>query len=130
MRAALISAIAAVALLGTPVLAKPNDTQEAKLAKALAGRAAGKPVDCIQLRDIDSSQVFDQTAVLYKMRGGDYYLNRPKGAQSLHSTSVLVTDTHTSQLCDVDIVRLVEQGTGMGAGVLSLDEFVPYPRPR
>ncbi len=129
MRAALIPAIVA-ALLGTAVLAKPNDSQEAKLDKALAGRVAGKPVDCIQLRDIDSSQIFDQTAVLYKMRGGDYYLNRPKGAQSLHWTSILVTDTHTSQLCDIDIVRLVEQGTRMDAGFLNLDKFVPYPRPR
>ena len=39
---------------------------EARLAKALEGRVAGKPVDCIPQYRIQSSEIFERTAILYK----------------------------------------------------------------
>ena len=99
MRPALIAAIAALTVAAAPAFAKPRLSQEDQLTKALAGRVPGPPVDCIQQRDIDSTRIFDRTAVLYEMRGGTYYLNRPKGgAESLNWDKILVTDTHSSQL--------------------------------
>jgi len=104
--------------------------QEARLSKALAGRVPGKPVSCIPLHRIQSSQIFDRTAILYKV-GTTYYVNRPaSGANFLDRDDVMVTDTRTPNLCNVDIVRLLDQGTRMQSGSVGLGEFVPYTKPK
>ena len=84
---------------------------EARLAKMLDGRVAGKPVDCIPQYRIQSSEIFEKTAILYKA-GSTWYLNRPvSGRNFLHRDDILLTDTHSSDLCSVDIVRLIDQGS-------------------
>ncbi len=131
MRPVLLAAVAALAVAAAPAIAKSRLSQEDQLAKALAGRVAGTPVDCIQQRDIYSSRIFDRTAVLYQMRGGIYYLNRPRGgAESLNWDKILVTDTHSSQLCSIDVVKLYDRGARMQTGFLNLDKFVPYTKPQ
>lgn len=99
---------------------------EARLAKALEGRVAGKPVDCIQQYRIESSQIFEKTAILYKS-GRTWYVNRPaSGGNFLSRGDVLVTDTHSPNLCSVDIVRLLDSGSHFPSGSLGLGKFVPY----
>jgi len=103
---------------------------ETRIAKLLEGRVAGKPVDCIPLRQIDSSQIFEKTAILYKV-GGIWYLNRPEsGASFLDRDDVLLTDTHSPNLCRIDIVRLLDSGTHFPSGTLGLGKFVPYTKPK
>jgi len=104
--------------------------QEARLSKALTGRVPGKSVTCIPLHRIQSTQIFDRTAILYKV-GTTYYVNRPaSGANFLHRDDVMVTDTRSPNLCNVDIVRLLDQGTRMESGSIGLGEFVPYTKPK
>jgi hypothetical protein len=43
---------------------------------------------------------------------------------------VLVTDTHSSQLCSIDIVRLYDPMARMQTGFVGLGDFVPYSKPR
>jgi len=120
---------ALLAGLAMPASAAPRDG-EAELAKATAGRTAGNPVDCITLRNIRSSRIIDKTAIVYEMNNGLIYVNRPKtGAEMLDWTDVMVTDTRTSQLCSIDVVRLFDTGIRMPTGWVGLGEFVPYPRP-
>lgn len=58
------------------------------------------------------------------------YVNRPvNGASSLRRNLVLVTKTFSTQLCNVDIVRLRDQGSNFEAGFVSLGKFVPYVKP-
>ena len=103
---------------------------EARLAKALDGRVAGKPVNCIPLHQIDSSQIFERTAILYTV-GSTLYVNRPRsGADSLDRNDVLLTDTHSSDLCSIDIVRLLDSSMLFPTGTLGLGEFVPYTKPK
>jgi hypothetical protein len=103
---------------------------EARLARALDGRIAGRPVDCLNLRDIRSSQIIDRTAILYETNGGTLYLNRPDAGQnSLSRGDVLVTDTHSHQLCSIDVVRLYDTSSRMQTGVVFLGDFVPYRKP-
>ena len=100
---------------------------EAKLAQALEGRVAGKPVDCLYLPNIRSSRIIDRTAIVYETTGGTLYVNRPEsGRQSLRRDDVMVTDTHSSQLCNIDIVRLFDTGSRMQTGFVALGDFVPY----
>ena len=103
---------------------------EARIAKALEGRVAGKPVDCIPQYRIQSSEIFEKTAILYKA-GSTWYLNRPvSGSNFLQSDDVLLTDTHSSDLCSIDIVRLLDPGTHFPSGSLGLGQFVPYTKPK
>lgn len=102
---------------------------EAQLAKAVAGRIAGEPVRCIRLRDIRSTQIIDRTAIVYTV-GSTVYVNSPAGAAFLRRDAVLVTDTHSSELCDIDTVKLLDPGTRMLLGSVGLSTFVPYTKPK
>lgn len=125
----LLACLAATALIATAVQAAPVNTAEERLAKALDGRVAGEPVDCIYQHEIRSSRIFDRTAILYELNNGTYYLNRPEGgAQSLSRGDVLVTDTHSPRLCSIDIVKLYDNSHWMQSGVVSLGKFVPYKK--
>jgi hypothetical protein len=124
-----LASLTALSLAATAAQAAPRQTGEEKLAKALEGREAGKPVDCIYQRDIRSSRIYDRTAILYELNNGTYYLNRPDaGAQSLSWGDVLVTDTHSDRLCSIDVVKLYDTHPWMQNGFVNLGKFVPYKK--
>lgn len=130
IRNSLLGATLLACVAAMPALAAQRDG-EAELAKAVAGRTAGAPVDCIMLRNIRSTRIIDRTAIVYEMTNGLFYVNRPKsGAESLDQNVVLVTDTRTPQLCSIDIVQLLDRSMLMQNGWVGLGDFVPYARPR
>jgi hypothetical protein len=97
------------------------------LAAALKGRMPGKPVDCITIRLIRSVQVIDRIGILYETLDGTRYLNRPEsGANRLDSADVVVADTHTPELCDIDSVKMKDGLDGHLRGVVALGKFVPF----
>ena len=126
------SAALAAALIAGPAIAESariNEAGEAKIATALAGRTPGAPVHCIYQRDIRSSQIIDRTAILYELNNGTIYLNRPSGAEFLESNDALVTRSYSDELCNVDIVRLLDTTTRFEMGSVGLGDFIPYPKP-
>ena len=128
MRILKVLAASAMILTGTGSVLAASQSGEAKLSRMLEGRVAGKPVDCIYLPRIRSTQVISRTAIVYDA-GSTIYVNRPEGgARSLSSGDVLVIKPHGSQLCDVDIVRVLDQGTHFPRGFVSLGDFVPYTK--
>ncbi|QXQ05088.1 hypothetical protein KX816_12430 [Sphingosinicellaceae bacterium] len=130
MRPFLPLAVAAFTLAAGAGHAAPRLSPEAQIAKALVGRVAGKPTDCILQRNIRSTQIIGGTAILYEMNGGVIYLNRvASGGSFLHSDLALVTDTHSPQLCSIDIVRLYDTLSRFERGTVGLGPFVPYTKP-
>ena len=125
----LLSLMGAI-LMATPLPAQAARVdQEARIAKALAGRVPGKPVSCIPQYTVQSSEIFDGTAILYKA-GSTWYLNRPEiGKEFLRRDYMMVTNTHSSDLCSIDIVRLVDNASHFPVGSLGLGKFVPYRKP-
>ena len=119
-------AAALVALAAGPAVARHEDPA-AELARITAGRVAGKPVDCINLRQAGSSPIIDGTAIVYTV-GSTLYVNRPEGAKTLRSDDILFTKTYSSDLCRMDSVKLLDRGDRMMRGFVSLNEFVPYKR--
>ncbi len=95
--------------------------------QALAGRSAGKPISCIQQQLIDSSQIFDSGAILYRMKGGPDYLNDPH-CPSLKQDRSIASRTPSTSLCSGDILHVFEPVSGMDYGSCPLNEFVPYAR--
>lgn len=132
MKAMFIPAVVTAAILGQPASAAApaaNPKGEAKLAAALQGMTAGPPVNCIDLQRIQSTEIVDGTAIVYRMDSRKLYVNRPvNGAASLRRNLILITKTPSTQLCNVDIVRLRDQGSSFSAGFVSLGKFTPYEK--
>jgi hypothetical protein len=130
MRSYFLPLLALIAAAAPAEAAGGKADPEAVLARALEGRVAGEPVDCINLRNIRSSQIIDDTAILYDA-GGTLYVNRPRGgAESLDRFDVLVTKSFSSQLCSIDVVHLYDPVARFETGFVFLGEFVPYRKPR
>jgi hypothetical protein len=114
------------ALLAAPAMAgKQRMTGEEELAKVLAGRVAGEPEKCLPYAANSSMKVIDKTAIVYG-RGKTVWVNRPTNARSLDDDDILVRKSHTAQVCNLDIVQLVDRGSRMYSGTIGLNEFVPY----
>ena len=127
MRIALVLCLAALAV--APAAAKRDDP-ETQLAKALAGRTAGKPTDCItQLRSNDSTTI-PGVGIIYQI-GSTRYLNRFEGGcPILRQDTGIITRTPTSQLCRGDIVQVRDFVVGITYGSCSFGQFTPYEKGR
>ena len=122
----------AAILIGTALAAAPAAAErlspEAELARALEGRVAGEPVDCIDLQRVRSSRVIPGAAIIWDS-GNVVYVNRPdSGADSLNRWDSMLTRTMTGRLCSVDTVTMVDAPSRMMTGIVMLGEFVPYRR--
>ena len=127
MRKTIAAVFAAATVLSLSVAAdaRPKITPEAKLAKMLDGRVAGKPQDCIFMPSIRGTRIVDNTAIVYDA-GRTLWVNRPRsGAESLDDDDILVTRLHSSSLCSIDIVELRDRYGHFYNGFVGLGEFVP-----
>jgi hypothetical protein len=115
--------LAGFAFVAAPAVAGPRADPETRLARAVDGRIAGEPVDCISLHTVRSSRVIDA--------GHTIYVNRPRaGAEALDSYDTLVTRTHGSRLCSIDRVEMLDGSTYRIRQPIFLGEFIPYRRAR
>lgn len=122
----ILSALAALAI-AVPAAAG-SITPEAELEKALRGRVAGKPVNCLPLSVVSSTRVIDRTAILYGS-GRTIYVNRPRGgAERLREDDILVTRNYGAQICQPEVVNLIDRASRGLRGFVQLGEFVPYRR--
>jgi hypothetical protein len=117
----LILGLATVAIATTAGAFGPAERR----AKALAAyEPAGAAVNCINIRQIDSTKVLANNVIDFKMRGGKVYRNTlPYSCPSLMSEDRFSYKTSLSQLCSVDIVRVLhnyggglQEGAGCGLG--------------
>jgi hypothetical protein len=87
-------------------------------------RAVGEPVNCVNIRNIRSTNIVDNSTIDFKMAGGKIYRNSlPYSCPSLKSEDRFSYRTSLSQLCNVDIVRVLhsyggnlQEGAGCGLG--------------
>jgi hypothetical protein len=128
MRKLLPLAIAAIAIAAGPASSAERSDPEAQLQRAIQGRVAGPPVDCVDLHSVRSTQIIPRTAIVYDA-GSVIYVNRPRnGREELNRWDTLVTRLDSTRLCSVDTVRLVDPSTRTLTGIVFLGEFVPYRR--
>lgn len=101
----------------------------AKVARALAGRTASKPQSCISLREARSSQIVDETAIIYEISRKRWMVNFPEGGcAALRPNRAIVTRTPSTQLCRGDIATIIDPPTPIDYGSCGLGDFVPYTR--
>lgn len=104
---------------------------QAELDKALAGRVAGTPVNCLPSYRASDMQIIDDWTILFK-DGSTIYLQNPRGGCPGigNRRNILVTRLHgTTQLCSGDINHLVDPVSGIGGGACVFSQFVPYAKP-
>ncbi len=129
MRDRIYFGIGVLLLSTTAAHAAPRLHPEQQLARILQGRVAGKPVDCVNLQNVRSTQIIDGTAIIYDA-GSTVYVNRPRHAQSLDHWDTLVTNLHSSRLCSIDVVQLYDASSRAWTGSVFLSDFIPYKRVR
>ena len=126
----LISLIAGgMMLASTPALASSPQGEE-ELERALAGRVAGEPVQCINMFQSSSSRIIDRTAIIFRV-GSTLYVNRPRvGAESLDRSDALFSRRFgsASRLCNDETMRVIDPVSGIMNGIVFLGDFVPYRR--
>ncbi|MEC3911094.1 hypothetical protein U5A82_11620 [Sphingobium sp. CR2-8] len=118
-RFALYAAFAGIAL---PALAK--DKPDPYVAK-------GKPVDCIQIGSIRSTDVRDDRTIDFIMNGKKAYRNiLPNSCPSLGFEKRFLYKTSLSQLCSVDIITVLwNGGPGLQPGAsCGLGKFQPIEK--
>ena len=101
------------------------------LDRALAGRVAGKPLNCIPNYRATDMQIIDDYTIIFK-DGRTVYLQMPDhGCPGIanHSNVLVNRPMGTSQLCSGDINHLIDPSTGMAGGSCVFRDFVPYSRP-
>jgi hypothetical protein len=103
---------------------------EAALAKTLAGRTAGKPVQCLSLQQVQGTQIYDGTAIVYRAGRDTLYVNRTQDARFLRDDDIPVVRVYGSQVCRLDTIRLLDRSTRFERGLAILGDFVPYAKPK
>ena len=122
-------ALSALALGGvTAAEAKERKSGDEKLAELIDGRVAGDPKSCISTLRSDGLRVIDNTAIVYEA-GDTVWVNRTAHPEDLDRNDVLVINRFSgSQLCKLDQVTTIDQGSGFFTGVVFLQDFVPYTK--
>jgi hypothetical protein len=131
LRFPLLIAAGAVALLGSASAQQIPRSAKAQqeLTKALAGRVAGAPVDCINdFRSQVRMTVIDDHTLLFRNHGVVYVQNPPGGCANIsNKTNALTTRrSSTNQLCAGDINQVVQPSSGIFRGSCAFGPFVPY----
>ena len=124
----LILAGAALALTGTSAaFARSAEANEARLARMLEGRTAGKPVSCISAILSNRIQVIEHVGIVYDA-GNTIYVARPTNPDSLGRNDIVVVNRFGGQICNTDVIRTVDRYQGFTTGAVFLDHFVPYTK--
>lgn len=107
----------------------PGTRSAAALEKKLAGRIAGEPRRCLPTWDAQIMNVHDGV-VLFRRNSRVIYKNDMDGCRILREDDILQTWLFgTSQLCDGDIVQIIDRTSRFGKGACVFGPFVPYSRP-
>jgi hypothetical protein len=129
MKSAILTALT-ITLFGTSVAAADAPARtagETALQRALDGRTAGKPLDCLKLRKL-SSRIIDGTAVVFES-SGTLFVNRPvAGAETLSASKALMVNSLNGEICRGEAIHLFDSSSRVETGVIFLGEFVPYRR--
>lgn len=87
--------------------------------ESLAADLFGESRNCVNVRRISRTDVLDDRSILFYMYGSEIYLNKlPHRCSGLRMADAFSYDVRTSQLCDIDMIRVVRTfGGGLSPGI-------------
>lgn len=115
-----------VLLAGLAGAAAPAATRD----DPLAGRVAGKPVDCVDQSRLGGPDIVDSRTILYRQSLKRIWRNDLSAAcPNLRPMTTLIIDVYGSQLCDGDRFRAREPNSIIPGPYCRLGKFTPYDLP-
>jgi hypothetical protein len=125
-------ALTAALLLGACATPQQQAATEAKrdqeLAQVLAGRAPGKPENCIPTGFIDGPQVVGDS-LIYRQTGKRLWRSQVRDrCPFLRDDQIVVSILYGAQVCRNDRFRLVDRGSPIASADCTFGEFVPYDK--
>ncbi len=105
-----------------------QERADRELADALKGRVAGAPQSCISALMGTDSQIVDSRTVLYRQGAKLWRNDLEGGCPGLNSSDTLIIDTHGSQFCRLDTIRVRELGSAVAERSCRLGKFTPYTK--
>ena len=118
----------ALVLVAAGAMAADSDRDARDLGKALAGRTAGKPFDCVDPSWAGSPQIIGNRTLLYRETGRMLRNDLPDACPGLDDDSIIVTEIHGSQLCSGDLFYTLERGSRIPGPHCRLGKFTPYTK--
>ena len=102
--------------------------EQDSLTRALAGRSAAAPVECIDQLVVDGPQVVDQKTLIYRQGRGRLWVNAlPEACPGLRFNAVPVVQIVSGRMCRNDLFTSVVPGSSAG-GTCRLGSFTPWDR--
>ena len=96
----------------------------------LAGRVAGKPVDCVDQAQVQGPEIVDNRTILYRQSLKRVWRNDLEAAcPGLRPTATLIVEVYGNQLCRNDQFRTNEPGSPIPGPHCRLGKFTPYDLP-
>lgn len=102
---------------------------DADMARALEGRVAGAPQDCVSNTALQSPQIIDNDTILYTQGGRVWRNELPTACPNLSPYNTMIVEVHGAQLCRNDRFRVIEPGANIPGPYCLLGQFTPYTRP-
>ncbi|MDF7774669.1 hypothetical protein P1X14_05370 [Sphingomonas sp. AOB5] len=121
--------LGALALAGLTAMGPAQDTSgDADLAKAIEGRTAGAPLECVSASFVGTPQIIDRDTLLYRS-GRTLYVNQLDApCPGLEEGNTIIVELHGSQLCKNDSIRTLDPGMTIPGPYCRLGKFTPYKK--
>ncbi len=103
--------------------------EDPDVTKALAGKIAGEPRQCLSLQDAQNSSNYEG-AMLYRISRSLTWRNDMNGCSSLGRDRIPIIRVYTSEICRGDIVTFADRASGAQFGACTFGDFVPYRTPK
>ena len=122
---------AALVMSAGPLAAKDNEERRGfdheAFAKLTEGRVAGEPKSCVNTPNFNRVRVVVHVGVLYETHD-TIWIAKANNPRTLDDFDVPVFKRFGSELCKFDRITMVDRFSGFFAGVLFLDDLVPYKK--
>lgn len=119
----MIRAALLVAALGTLTASDDKD-----LAKALAGRAPGKPELCLTSSRTETPQVINNRILLYRDGTRVWRNDLPDACPGLDDDAIIVSEVFGGQACRNDQFYTLQRGSTIPGPRCRLGTFVPWDK--
>jgi len=120
----------ALIFVAAGAMAADSDSDARDLAKALAGRTPGKPVDCVSSSWVGGPQIIGNRTLIYREVGRVLRNDLPAACPGLDDDSIIVSEIHGSQLCRNDLFYTLQRGSRIPGPHCRLGKFTPYEKPK
>lgn len=103
----------------------PAWSEESNLPEGLEEyQLTGETKNCVRTTRIRNTDIIDDNHIVFQMRNGDAYLNRlSDGCHQLEFEGTFSYKTSIAQLCQHEIIRVVDDSNQMERGACGLGEF-------